>query len=389
MEAEPRITKKLILSSLIAGSLPFLYGIGVILTLAVSNEHYARLGVDAQDKAEYENNAHYILFGASFLSNILLYFVEVERTILLCANAVIFALSYGITWVDNKYVFLLSRLLMGVTGGTLGNLISCYLSQISPIDYRGFFSSFFSFGLIGGLFFLNALLKAFTAYFYHCTAVLAAFSLLVAVGSFFAIKSAPIPNCRSNSFFSLITDKQAVKSIILIIAFHMANNLTGINQLAFQPQGIYGKDFQPRVCVSLAIGLVSGVLSSYFLEIFGRKLLTMLSCAIVSIALTGFYYKAYMTNFGYLYSFGFNIGLSNIPFVLFGEIFPVKYMAPGALLGTSINYLATIASINMLIHGDVPLYSRVFLFYIGSAAALSLLVLFLFKETKGRKPEFQ
>ncbi|KAI5180836.1 hypothetical protein PAEPH01_2770, partial [Pancytospora epiphaga] len=112
------------------------------------------------------------------------------------------------------------------------------------------------------------------------------------------------------------------------------------------------------------------------------------SCSLMISSCLAFYFAFATKLFAILFIIGYNIAISNIPFVLIGEVFPPALISHGALFATSCNWLAAFVSIFFTV-GSATKYNTSFLVYICYQALLMLVVALLYTETKGCYPSFQ
>ncbi|ELA41035.1 uncharacterized protein VICG_01917 [Vittaforma corneae ATCC 50505] len=382
------ISPRLLYTTLITVLLPFIYGIELLSIQALPTEISANF---KKLSSRFDSNSFCIVFFAAFLSNIVVYNIRVDSRVTLSLSALSFSFSALFCYcTEYLYLFYLGRFLIGFAAGIIASTMPCYLSLISPINVRGMFSSLYGIGLVGGLLFINATFSFFTEH-YHSI-------MLGIAGVFFVFPvllsfSVPFNNSSlkdgKSSLLSLLVNPKALKSLIFSAFFHIVQNLCGINQLSLNARSIYGENFQYHVVLSLLIGLPVTILSGYLLEHFGRKSLILTSSSITSICCVAFYLHFQVFYASYLFSFGFNIGLSGIPYVILSEVFPQEYVAPGAIFATSCNWIS--AMISMFIpQGSVEdQYNPVFIGYFFVTLAFILFVSFYFKETKNRIPAFQ
>lgn len=385
VEKPKSVSFKLIYSAIITFFLPFIHGIQILSTTKLPNQIEESL--KAANNGKFPN-LFSISFFASFISNIIFYNIQTDCRITFSLCSLFYSLAAFFDYfANNLYFFYISRVFVGFAGGIISNIIPCYFSLISPLNIRGLFSSLYTIGLVGGLLFINILHYSFIDYYYTIRLVICAFFLILPIFYYFCI---PYTNSTSKtSLISLISNKKAFKSLFLVVLFHFVQNFSGINQLALNPKSIYGDNYLNCLNINYSIGLITGAFSSYFLEYFGRKSLLITSSFILLLSSLVIFSKIDVFYSSYVFSFGFNFGLSSIPYVVLGELFPVEYIAPGALIGTSVNWIS--AAISMLIPQGSPkdLYNYTFLGYSGILAVFILIVMGYFKETKGQVPSFQ
>lgn len=447
LSSKSKISEKLIYSGAVTALLPFAYGVSLLCIHAL-DQKFVQENYGISDKIFFPT-ARFLLFVGAFISNIVLYcfpkygmptvitfsslstlafalktyyfksiesiffcnslmaisvasliFFSVvyissryskalETRVVLSIASLCFSLGFGLfNFKQNILCVLFSRVFIGFAAGAISRYLPCYLSLISPIEYRSIFSSIYSFALVGGLLFFNALLIPTIGFFLKGSWFLPFLFLVYPSLLTFCI---PLEQKSStdNSFLSLIKNPSAWKSLLFVSGFHIASNLSGINQLALKPESIYGKDYSFHSSANLLLSLVVSFFVGYLLEIFGRKLLTLVSCAILMLGCINFYFKFFVTFTAYLFSFGFNLGMASIPFVILGEIFPEDFISPGAFFGLSCNWLGSAISTIVPQEDEYKPYNGAFIVYLLSTLIFSISVALFFRETKGRTPCFQ
>lgn len=384
MEEKRRVSGKLIYSAIATTTMPFFYGIGLLCVQAFREEKILAWNTEI---STFFKIAYGILFLGSLVSNIIFYYVRLEKSLLFCISGILFSLGFGAVSYSNLYAVYTGRFVIGLAAGIVGNNLSCYLSLISPLELRGVFSTLFTVGLIGGLLAFNVFFSVFENNFRICMVYFSIFAVVSSFLCLFCIKLKPAEGL--GSLRALVTDPKAFRSLFFIAAFHCAQNLSGINQLSFCPESIYGPDYQMHVVAILFVGMIVGFFSGYLSERVGRKALTLASCFIVVVGCVALFFQVHPVMASHVLSFGFNLGLANIPYVLLAEIFPEELIEPGALFGTTCNYIGAIVSV-LIPQGSASQYMNPsFAVYSLYITVFSALVYFFFKETMGVKPRFQ
>ena len=447
LQSKHKISEKLIYSGVATTILPFAYGIGLLCIQALEDPFIIKnYGISPK---LFHQMCAFILFVGAFLSNMILYsfpkgiyasilaftlssivsvtlkfkylvdsnalfycnslmalslaslffaimvFVSsrysssLETRVALSISSMCFALGFAFYNIKKHALCILfSRVFIGFAAGGISKYLPCYLSLISPNEFRSIFSSLYSLGLVGGLLFFYAFLSSCKNFFMNGSWIVPAFFFLYPLLLIFCIPL-ELKASFDNTLYSLITNPKALKSLLFVSGFHIASNLCGINQLALNPKSIYGENDGFHSAANLFLSLVVSFFVGYLFELLGRKKLTLLSCGILMIGCINFYFKTYVVFSAYLFSFGFNLGMASIPFVILGEIFPEDFISPGAFFGVSCNWIGSALSTIVPQDDMTTPYSLSFIIYFLSTLSFSLCILLFFKETKGKTPCFQ
>lgn len=387
METKQRVSGKLMCSAMVMTYMSFLHGLGLLCIQAFKEERILAWNIEIPT---FFKMSYGILFLGSLISNMFFYYIRLEKTVMFCISGILFSLGFGALVYDNSYAVYAGRFVTGLAGGIVGNNIPCYLSLISPLELRGMFSTLSTVGLVGGMLAFNIFFSVFEKNFQTFITYL---SMLAVANSFLCllscIKLKPSGSKGSSSLYALITNPKAFRSLFFIAAFHCAQNLSGINQISLCPESVYGANYQTHIIAILATGLVVGLFSGYLSERVGRKALTLVSCSMIVIGCVALFFHIHPVISTHILSFGFNIGLSNVPYILLAEIFPESFIAPGALFGTTFNYIGAIISV-LIPQGNASQYMNPsFAVYSLCITVFSVLVYLFFRETMGIKPQFQ
>lgn len=185
---------------------------------------------------------------------------------------------------------------------------------------------------------------------------------------------------------------------------------TGINAMIFYTVSIFqvaGSSIESRYATIIVGGvqLVFTIASGFLVDRYGRRILLLGSAAITSISLasmgTFFYFQrmwgqATATELlGWLplvsltvFFIAYSGGMSNVPFIIMGEMFPSQYRTLLGTLTSSFNLIVTLVIVrffpDMLIHlgNDVT-----FFIFAGCTLTSIVFVYFLLPETKGKTLE--
>ncbi|XP_016929967.2 facilitated trehalose transporter Tret1 [Drosophila suzukii] len=205
---------------------------------------------------------------------------------------------------------------------------------------------------------------------------------------------------ETTSTGKLLCRKVTLKGLFLSIFLMIFQQMTGINAIIFYSTFIFqtaGSTLEPRFSTIIVgvVMVVSTVISILLIERLGRKVLLLISSAMmgVSTLIMALYFGLLMTSgVGWLalmavccFIIGFSVGFGPIPWVMMAELFAedVKALA-GSIAGTT-NWLC--AFIVTLLFPVLNLHigaAACFGIFCGFAVAAFLFVLFLIPETRGK-----
>lgn len=325
------------------------------------------------------------LFASALLANILSTLLAAEQISSMFLLCLLFASGYLLNMLG--LLPLVARALLGLAAGLAGSSVPCYLSGVSPIQYRGVVSSLYGPAIIAGIILGQAMVYyRVTLYYYALAGVIISAvggSLVLLCSKKHIIRESPL------GLFPFLSSWKARRSLLLMLICHSAQHLTGINHLLFKSADIFvGSDATLMSLYLFVFALCTSLLSCSTVELLGRKILLLVSCATLGACCVAFYFSFNTEFFAYLFILGYNIGLANVPFVLMGEIFPIETMGYGALFSTSCNWLSALASQFFLVEKTIS-YNPSFLFYSGFSLAAALSILLLYKETRLKMPMYQ
>lgn len=350
--------------------------------------------MNKEDSANRWGTASGNIFLGCLVSNILVNILKpnMKRTLML--NGILYAAGYAVLLSSQTFAAIYSgRLIMGLASGVTCAIVSVYTSFISPPERRGLLLSFHPLGIITGITLGNILACLNT----DATWKIPLFTALAMIALSIAGMAGIVDVCHEDqssetSLLGLLGKRKARKSIFLAAAVHVAQHLCGVDYITLFLKDLFPADvYSPE---AMAIGVSSfailiNVLFAKYVDLIGRKPLIIASSLIAGAATTMLAFGLYPPAAALLFMFGYNVGLSSIPWFITTEIFPLRYANPAALLGISLNWLSAYGVITLLYpmhtkHGD-----SMFLFYTACMAVFVCLMALLFRETKNKTPGFQ
>ncbi|KAM0676755.1 hypothetical protein BDAP_002667 [Binucleata daphniae] len=334
-----------------------------------------------------------ICLGA-LLSSIFHSYVHVNMKKKLCLNNLFYiAGSVLILLLSNFYTVLLGRLLIGVAIGVACCIVPSYLHNISPPNLRGTLGTCHQLAIVIGVF-LGQLLNYFfndTQTWKYVYYIILVYLLLQTICMLFVVDVQEDKIVENAGFIELFKCKQATTSLITAAVLHVTQQFSCFNGVINYSTKILEEMSYPDLC-SIFLGLISifsTILSLFFIDRFGRKILLLVSLGLVIAGLTMLSFNLKLGLALCIYISGFNFGLGPITWMLSDEIFPGKYADAGIRYGVSINWIS-----NALVLLVFPILDRIFdyscfLVFAFICTCAYVYILVKFKETQKREPEFQ
>ncbi|KAF2483998.1 MFS1 putative major facilitator superfamily transporter [Neohortaea acidophila] len=191
--------------------------------------------------------------------------------------------------------------------------------------------------------------------------------------------------------------------VMLACIVQIMLQFTGVNAIAYYTPTIYANNLHfPAVeagalaAASQAMIILGGIICSFTVDRFGRRLLMLVSAAGMSICLaivTGLTSngspaasKAAVV-FLYLYYIVYTLGFIGIPFLYASEIAPVQLRAPICGLSTGISWVFNFLVVEITPVGFTTIGYRYFIIYAVFCASFVPIVYFFYPETAGRSLE--
>lgn len=302
-------------------------------------------------------------------------------------NPDVFVPEFHSTAYD-RWVVLISFILFGSAIGFLMNVVPVYIALTATDKYRVFLlNSIGGLGVVGGLLIGNNFISLLGQKWIYV--LLAPLSLFC--GLFMILKAA---KCRMPSKLEMTNFKEILKngsnSTVIIILTMIANNFAGISYVVFNSEAIFSDAHSLLYFNITNIWAQVVTFGSYKLNnsLIGRKFSLILSSVICGVS-NGLFYILdikYHKFVCFLYIFGFNLGLGNVPFMLLGEIFPNHVIQEGSMIGNTANWVGGVLSMVIF---DVKEKSGFIISGICCVVVIIYIGMF-FKETKGQeKAEYQ
>ncbi|KAG1674333.1 Facilitated trehalose transporter Tret1-2 [Nymphon striatum] len=356
-----------------------------------------------------------------------------------------FVLGYLlIAYANHVSMLLIGRLLTGFCTGVVSLTVPVYVAELSPSAIRGQLSTVIQLSVTIGIVFSFSF-----GYFLFWTWLAIActiFPLLMGTIMIFmpetpfwlmkynqtdeAMKSIRFirPNLadvnsefqdlsdavqRQNSIGSfklaMLKDPTVYKPLIICLSIMAFQQVCGVNAIVFYTVSIFknaGSSIDPKLS-TIIVGVTQFIGTfgaSFIMDKAGRRILLLLSGAgmCVSLGVFGVYYymvhlkgSDFQTEYGWLplvslivYNLMFAIGYGPIPWILAGEMFPLRAKAFGTGLVTAFNWLCSFIVTKEFSHMIEAFEAfGTYFFFAAVCFASCIFVFFCVPETKGRSFE--
>jgi predicted MFS family arabinose efflux permease len=395
MESEPPIHSAIYYSSATASVSSFLFGISLTVTRCMEPT-VRKLWSETMDEGS-ANSRWGIVCGTIFLgcllSNIAVNIIKPNRKKTLISNNLLYVLGYLLFLYSQSYPVLLgAKLILGLASGIGCALVPLYIAFISPPRQRGFLLSFHSTGIILGITCGHALAGLNGDRTWRIPILLV---LLIVLIDLFALgkimDTLEEGKAANKTLWDLLKKGKAARSILIAALLHVSQHLCGVDYVMLFLDNLFRSYAYPNMMVSgvSLFAVCVTIVSSRYVDSLGRKPLVLLSAAMTGAATFMFGLSLFPVPTSMLFMFGYNVGLSSIPWFITSEIFPTKYADPASLLAVSLNWACAYGACTVMYPLHVKYGPAVFFSYSASMALFMCIMGAFFKETKGRLPNYQ
>lgn len=345
-------------------------------------------------KNEQNSNFIYTLISVLFLfaifSGFLINFLNFKmrqyiKIIPLIYSLTVFGLIFKI-----RYILLLSRIIIGFFIGISQAVVPRYISLLGN-EKRGFFVFLCQVFLLFGVF-LGQVASYIADNILKMRLVFLMFSILNIILFLFSnnILEINLTTSYQKSFFELIKEKKARKSLFLAIMIHFTQQMSGIRGIIVYSNTLLKYYPNPKL-LTMLIGLFSVTvtfLTAKIIDKIGRKKLLISSSIILLISYILFY-----LNFNPIFTIlffhcGYSIGLGPITWLLSNELFPMEYQKASNAICVIINWgsaFLIVAFFDVLLE---KIGRNIYFIFIWIISIFLLTIKFL-KETKNKELCFQ
>ncbi|KAF5283488.1 hypothetical protein FQR65_LT13876 [Abscondita terminalis] len=345
-----------------------------------------------------------------------------------------------VVFADNAYMLYAGRFLSGITAGGFSALAPLYLGESAYVSRRGIVMSFFEFLIYCGVF-LVSLIGAYLHYI-TLTVIFGVVALVLASGFWFfpespmyllrmnrrdeAIKALKffrsddfnideaIEDMKSNyelqeklNVKETMMSKAGVRSLVACVGLTAFQQLTGIDCVTFYNVQIWqaadtGMDPYDSANILSTIIFISHAAIVLFAEKAPRRILLYISSAISGLSMLAIGIYFHLKEYDYtfvgmkylpmaslsLFLIGFSIGLSSVPWMITGELFPPKIKGVAGGIITVVHWVLLFFNVKafpIVMESYGPQYP--FYFFAICMVLCIVFIIFYVPETRGKTLE--
>ncbi|ELA46872.1 hypothetical protein VCUG_01646 [Vavraia culicis subsp. floridensis] len=295
------------------------------------------------------------------------------------------------SYLPTLYAF---RCAAGVAIGLSTAVVPQYVSRIKK-KRRGFYIFLFQVSILTGIL-IGQILSYCTSTVLSFRISFATFSIINAACAFMSLSIQQLAESKvrgeSGGVHSLLTSSRHIKSVLLALCIHIGQQMTGINGVIVYSNTLLEKNPGNPQIRTILIGLFSLVVtlvSSAFVDVFGRKVLLLMSSTIIAVSLALLTTKKYVLAAVLAFQFGYSIGLGPITWLLTNELFPINYQQAANSICVTANWFCAFLVVISFEHLYLSAANALIWFYVVCMAIFAAVFLFYYKETKGKEPNFQ
>ncbi|KAL1506413.1 hypothetical protein ABEB36_005782 [Hypothenemus hampei] len=289
-------------------------------------------------------------------------------------------LAHSICIFANKaLLFILARLLMGISTGWLWTSLGTYIAEIAANSNRGLL------GILPGIMSNIGILTVYVIGPYFSMKLFSIFNLiplmLFYISFGFFVPDSPYDLLEEIRFEDLVKDRVIRRGLVISISLMVIQQLSGIFAVSsyaetiFQSAGDFIPPFLPPILLGI-VGVLTMCSASILIDKMGRKPLQITSCIIESISLFGLGLYFHLLNRGFnvasiawlpmvllmVFTGAFHFGLNMIPWIVTGEIFHSNLKAMPSSLAALSNF-ATCFLVSILYPYMVEYFGMSWTFY--------------------------
>jgi predicted MFS family arabinose efflux permease len=306
-------------------------------------------------------------------------------------NLTSFSIIYFYTYY---YIIGVARFFMGLNAGFASAIVPGTIYKLAPQKRKGIFGAFYP-GFVGLGLLIGQVMTIFKdasmLFIPHITLCVLFFIQTVSL-YFIPNMDVEESNEKEKNVFQTLRSKEARRSVILAVIFHLAQHLSGFNYLTLFTDQILADSPNPYFfgIMNFVIALVFTCLSGFLCDLGGRKLMFVLSCVTSAISIICFKLlnvPHIMLGFFFL---SYNFGLGCIPWTVLDEMFTAPFVKSGKFIAVCVNWSASFSVTIISKYIFQSLGNSVYtIFSISILLAASIVAIF-FRETKNQiQPRLQ
>lgn len=340
-----------------------------------------------------------IIFFGAILGTFIRILLQINLKIFLMLTIFIFLIGHLLIISFNFVLMFFGRLVIGIAAGCACSSVPTYLNYLSPRKIKGMISAAHQLFIVLGVFAGQLMSYMITdeklgGILYKGVIVFYVISLILMTGMKNVRNISVSP---SKGIRELFACKEAKRSIVMAIVFHIGQQATGVNAVLMFSNDILKKNisklpFDDYKIGTLFLGLCSiifTIVSMQVVDRLGRKITVLMSVFVLILSLTLLSFDCTIIFALFLFIAGFALGIGPITWFITNEIFRDEYKTAAVGVAITANWITAFAVTFSFEYLYEMLGSYTFLIYLGVMIFIFVYVLLEFTETKGRKADFQ
>ena len=263
--------------------------------------------------------------------------IKNDKTMILFSTAANFLGYFGIILFPNIYNIILCRTIIGLGAGCACFIVPQYIFKLAPPETSGLWCSLHAININIGIFIGQACTPLNTnnswKLAYYPTICILGLTLIL---DFFILNVQTEQKAEMN-LKELFNNKNSRKSIICVLLLHTSQHLCGVDYLSIFLALILENSYLKIISVAF-LAIPSVIISSILLNKYGRKYLYVISAFLVGLS-TAVMVKNKIIGL-LIFVLGYNIGISNVPWVVPNEVSPSNYVPPLTKIGILSNWIS-------------------------------------------------
>lgn len=306
-------------------------------------------------------------------------------------NLFSFSIIYFYTYY---YIIGAARFFMGLNAGFASAIVPGTIYKLAPQGMKGFFGAFYP-GFVG----LGLLIGQIMTIFKDESMLIIPHITLCVLFFIQTVLLYFVPNLdvkesneKEKNVYQTLKSKEARRSVVLAVVFHLAQHLSGFNYLTLFTDSLLKDSPSPYLfgIMNFVIALVFTCLSGWFCDLGGRKFFFILSCVASAISVLCFKFLHVPHIILGVFFLTYNFGLGCIPWLVLDEMFTAPYVKSGKFIAVCVNWSAAFCVTIFSKYIFESMGDMVYTIFSTSIVIAASIVGIFFRETKTQtQPQLQ